>query len=87
MSSQIMRAGTQAINEGNKKAKKVGDLSLKMQREKSKLSKSNIKIAVKKTISSFDAHDSPAGLVDVHEFSRMGNGCLIIAVWSGRGVI
>jgi len=60
---------------------------MEVQREKTKLSKAKIKIAVEKTLSSLDTHDSSSGSAVVHEFSNMGDGCLIIAVWSGSSVM
>eukprot|EP00555_Chaetoceros_dichaeta_P002053 CAMPEP_0198248886 /NCGR_PEP_ID=MMETSP1447-20131203/544_1 /TAXON_ID=420782 /ORGANISM="Chaetoceros dichaeta, Strain CCMP1751" /LENGTH=1199 /DNA_ID=CAMNT_0043933377 /DNA_START=21 /DNA_END=3621 /DNA_ORIENTATION=+ len=60
---------------------------MEVQREKTKLSKSKIKIAVEKTLASLDTHDSSSGSAIVHEFSSMGDGCLLIAVWSGSSVM
>jgi len=60
---------------------------LEVQREKTKLSKSKIKIAVEKTLASLDTDDSASGSATVHEFSSAGDGCLLVAVWSGSSVM
>merc|ERR1740139_1831815 len=54
---------------------------LEVQREKTKLSKSKIKAALEKTLSSVDTDDSPSGSAIVSEFSNMGDGCLLVAIW------
>lgn len=60
---------------------------LEVQREKTKLSKSKIKAALEKTLSSVDTDDSPSGSAIVSEFSNMGDGCLLVAIWRGSSVM
>jgi len=60
---------------------------LEVQREKTKLAKSKIKLAFEKTLALIDSPDSPSGSAEVHEFSSMGDGCLLVAIWEGSSVL
>eukprot|EP00555_Chaetoceros_dichaeta_P012884 CAMPEP_0198259272 /NCGR_PEP_ID=MMETSP1447-20131203/8526_1 /TAXON_ID=420782 /ORGANISM="Chaetoceros dichaeta, Strain CCMP1751" /LENGTH=257 /DNA_ID=CAMNT_0043946639 /DNA_START=240 /DNA_END=1013 /DNA_ORIENTATION=+ len=65
----------------------VIEQTAKAQIDETKLSKRDLRVAVEKTLLSVHSADTSSGLAQIEEFPDIGDGCLLIALWSGGRVV
>ena len=51
------------------------------------MAKTKIKAALENTLKAVNSKDSPSGAASIHDFSSMGDGCVLISIWSRGSVI